>query len=105
MILSIIGLWFGVTGIYVMSMHAKKLRDEGKLNLFWTVNILPWAFVGLILDALFNATAGTVMFASLPRELLFSSRVQRHVLDDSWRGHVARFWKRQLNQIEPNHIK
>jgi hypothetical protein len=100
------GLWFGVTGCYVLVIHAKVLREAGRLNLFWTINVLPWAVIGLTLDAAFNATAGTLMFLELPRELLFSSRVQRHYRGPAgWRLEIAEWWARQLNQIDPRHIK
>ena len=98
-------LWFGVTGCYVLVVHAKVLRDSGRLNLFWKVNVLPWAVIGLLLDVAFNATAGTLCFAELPRELLFTKRVQRHVNEsDSWRLRLALWWMRQLNQIEADHV-
>jgi hypothetical protein len=97
-------LWFGVTGIYVLVMHAKSLRETGGLSTFWMVNILPWAVVGLLLDVAFNVTFGTLMFRELPRELLFTSRVQRHYMTDGSRGRMAAFWARQLNQIDATHI-
>lgn len=97
------GLWFGVTGCYVLVIHAKALKEADRLNAFWTFNLLPWAIVGISLDCIFNITAGTIIFRELPRELLFSHRVQRHV--DKGGSRVAEFWKRQLNQIDPTHIK
>lgn len=104
-LLYVAGLWFGATGCYVLVIHAKVLRDAGRLNLFWTINLLPWAVVGLTLDASFNATVGTLMFAELPREWLFSARVQRHYRGGGWRRDIASWWGRQLNQIDPTHIK
>lgn len=97
--------WFTLMGSFVLVMRAKRmLADGGELSLFWLVNILPWALVGLVLDAAFNATAGTIMYLELPRELLFTSRTKRHRDDEGWRGDVARWWKRQLNQIDPGHV-
>jgi len=105
-VLAMAGVWFGVTGCYVLVIHAKKLRDAGGLNLFWTVNVLPWAVLGLVLDVVFNATAGVVCFAELPREILFTNRVQRHVDEsDGRRLAIALWWMRQLNQIEPGHVR
>lgn len=97
-------IWFGVTGIYVLVMHAKSLRETGGLSTFWMVNILPWAIVGLLLDVVFNLIFGTVMFREFPRELLFTSRVQRHYRTEGSRGRMAEFWARQLNQIDATHI-
>lgn len=99
-------LWFGTTGLYVLVMHAKKLRDASGLNLFWTVSLLPWAVLAVALDVLFNLVVGTICFAELPHEWLFTHRVQRHVNQSAgWRLNVALFWMRQLNQIEPNHVR
>jgi hypothetical protein len=108
--LSLIAGWYLLTGAFVLVMHAKRLRDEGaKLTLFWRVNILPWAIVGLALDLAFNVVAGTIMFVELPRELLFTSRCKRLVAGDDetfwlYRRSVALWWQRQLNQISPGHV-
>lgn len=103
--LALVALWFGVTGCFVLVIHAKKLRDAGQLSLFWTVNVLPWAVLGLVLDAVFNVLAGTLMFFEVPRETLFSSRVERHFRhSDGWRNRLAVFWAKQLNAIDPIHI-
>jgi hypothetical protein len=104
-LLAAAALWFGATGCYVLVIHAKVLREAGRLNLFWTINILPWAIVGLTLDAVFNAVGGTLMFLELPREWLFSSRVKRHFRQSGgWRFRLADWWARQLNAIDPTHI-
>lgn len=97
--------WFVLMGSFVLVMRAKRLLNEdGELSLFWLVNILPWAAVGLLLDLAFNATAGSIMYLEVPREWLFTSRCKRHKDDAGWRGHVARWWARQLNQIDPGHV-
>jgi hypothetical protein len=97
--------WFTLMGSFVLVMRAKRLmKEEGDLSLFWLVNILPWAVVGLLLDLAFNLTAGTIMYMELPRELLFTARTKRHMNSDGWRLDVAEFWKRQLNQIDPGHV-
>lgn len=97
------GVWFGACWSFVAVMHAKVVIERGGLSLFWKVNIAPLAVLGLLLDAAFNVTFGTVLFRELPRELLFSARVQRH-----WRAdkgdRMAAFWARQLNAIDPDHV-
>lgn len=100
--------WFTLAGAFVLVMHAKKLRDEGNLTLFWKVNIAPWAVAGSVLDIAFNVLVGWIVFAEspVPREVMFSSRVKRHYREsDGWRWHVAAWWARQLNSIDPGHIK
>jgi hypothetical protein len=112
-ILYVVLAWYVLMGAFVLVMHAKALRDSGtRLSTFWVVNLMPWAFVGLVLDAAFNATAGTFMFLELPRELLFTSRCKRwfavgpEETSELWRHRyrVARWWARQLNQIDPGHV-
>jgi len=89
----------------VLVTHAKKLREQGNLNLFWTVCVAPWAVLGLVLDVAFQMTFG-FMFLEPPREILFSGRVQRIVRTGSgWRLKLAAFWMRQLNAIDAEHIR
>lgn len=98
--------WFVLMGSYVLVMHAKRILDEGaKLSLFWRVNLVPWLAVGLVLDVAFNLVAGTLMFAELPREWLFTTRAERHFRhSDGWRLKIAQFWARTLNVFDPFHI-
>ncbi len=105
MLLAVVGLWFGVHWAFIAVMHAKAVSERQGLSLYWKVHILPLALVGLALDAAFNLTFGTVMFRELPHELLFSSRVQRHVRSGGKRFGLATFWARTLNTFDPDHIK
>ena len=99
------GIWLGVIWAYIAVMHAKAVNERTGLSLFWKVHVLPLAVVGITLDFVFNMTFGTVMFRELPHELLFSSRVQRHVRNGGKRFALAVFWARQLNTFDPGHIK
>lgn len=105
-ILTAVAVWFGVHWAYVAVVHAKAVSERDGLSLYWKVHLLPLAVIGLVLDALFNLTFGTVMFRERPHELLFSSRVQRHVRSGSGkRFGLAMFWARVLNAFDPDHIK
>lgn len=100
------GLWLGVVWAFVAVMHGKARMESGDLTLFWKVHLFPLAAVGVVLDCAFNVTFGTAMFLELPRELLFSSRVQRHFRrSHDWRFSLAQFWAKQLNQMDPGHIR
>jgi hypothetical protein len=91
---------------YIAVMHAKAVNERDGLSLFWKVHVLPLALLGLLLDAAFNLTFGVLMFRELPHELLFSSRVQRHVsVGHGQRFGLAMFWARQLNTFDQDHIK
>lgn len=106
-VVGIVG-WFTLAGAFILVMHAKFLMEKGMLTLFWKVHVLPWLAIGLVLDIGFNLIFGWIVFAEspLPRELTFSSRVQRHYrFSDGWRERVAVFWATQLNAIDPGHIR
>lgn len=50
---------------------------RGTPPVFWVVAF----FIGLpfmIIDVLYNWTVGTILFVEFPRELLYTSRLQRH---------------------------
>src|SRR5688572_8958618 len=96
-----VGLWLGVHWSYVAIMHAKGKR----LTKYWRVMLYPLAIVGLVIDAAFNVVFGSLMFRELPRELLFTSRCQRHARGDGSRQRLALWWAKQLNQFDPDHIK
>lgn len=104
-ILTAVVIWFGVHWCYVTVTHAKAVFERQGLSLYWKVHLLPLAAVGLVLDLAFNVVFGTIMFRELPRELLFSSRVQRHVRNGGKRFGLASFWARALNTFDPDHIK
>ena len=105
-ILTAVAVWFGVHWSYVAVVHAKAVFARQGLSLYWKVHIFPLAAIGIVLDLLFNVVFGTLMFRELPKELLFSSRVQRHVRNGpSKRFGLAMFWARQLNTFDPDHIK
>lgn len=95
-------------------MNAKRIFTEHPDNYFWNIHTLPLALIEIVLDVLFNAVFGTVMFLELPqyqdREWRFSWRVQRHVDNaifgstTTWRHSVAIWWAKQLNVVDSAHI-
>jgi len=100
----VIGFYL-LLGSFILVMHVKLLRDQGtQFTLFWKIGIWPWAIIGIALDFGFNMVAGTLMYLELPHELMFTVRCKRHVADEGWRGSIARWWRRQLNQISPGHV-
>lgn len=107
---ALIGLavgWFTLVWGFIVVMHAKQLRDSGvELSWFWKwlAGVAYLAVIASVLDFAFNVVAGTLMFVELPHEIMFTQRTKRHVSDEGWRGSVARFWARNLNQISPGHV-
>lgn len=51
----------------------------------------------------YNATVGTVLFLSLPREVSFCARLHRHTEEGGWRGNLAAVICRYLlDPFDPN---
>lgn len=106
LVVSLALIWYAVMILFIAAMHAKVVSRGPGLTLFWKVHTYPMAALGILLDAVFNLTFGTVMFAEIPRELLFSTRVERHFRKGGdWRHLLALWWARQLNQMDPGHIR
>lgn len=65
-----------------------------------------WLIVGAPADALFNATYAWVRFGERPREIMFSSRIERYMRGpDGRQKDRARPWADMLNAAWPEHIK
>lgn len=98
---------FAVESGFMVIATAKRMRDA-KVTLPRDIKYTAyfWLAIGYPADVLFNVTRGTVMFRELPRELLFSSRVQRHVKarEHDFRYHKALFWAKVLNAADDGHI-
>jgi hypothetical protein len=98
-------LWYGTFYAYVLVMAARAVRDRGELTGFHKAMFGPVLLVAWPLDVLFNVIHGTWMFRELPREWLFTTRCQRHVVGtDARRRRMALFWRRQLNPFDEGHV-
>jgi hypothetical protein len=78
-------------GYYLSVMHLKSARDEGRLTVAAKALGYPWLAVGYVVDVIFNAIVGSILFLEPPRELLFTSRVSRLNDRPGWRGALARW--------------
>lgn len=69
------------------------IRAKRAGNLKWQAAIFayPMAFVGIVFDSLLNLTIGTLLFVELPRQGLFTARLDRHCAQPTWRGAIARW--------------
>lgn len=103
-----------VVGIYVLGLstwlyylaitnlikHRKQLSGFAKFNGYILV------LVGLILDVSVNWIIGTIVFVEIPREFLFTERLQRHKKRpvSSWRHKLANWLcNNLLNPFDPGH--
>ena len=82
----------------MMNLYGQRHRMRRIARLHFYA-LLPVAF---LLDLLLNWIVGTLVFASLPRELMFTTRLIRHQLEGGWRGVLAEWiCTRMLNQFDP----
>ncbi len=101
--ISLLILWCVVVNMFVMAMYAKKVCEQNPVH--WS---LKWPMyvgvaIGLVADFLFNFAPATALFLEPPRELLFTSRVTRHLNSSGWRQKKARFWCTQLHYFDHGH--
>jgi hypothetical protein len=73
----------------------------------WAVLIpcAPVIIVAGLMDVMFNATFGTLMFWEWDHSFTFSERLDYHYLSLGWRGSLARDIGGVLDHILPGHIK
>ncbi len=95
-------LWVAVITLPVLYWFKLMVFLHKKLLPSWTayINPLMWGFV--LADVLYNVFVGTILFRELPREWVFTQRVQRHYNRGS--NHAGLLAK-ILNNVDPNHIK
>ena len=75
--------------LFIVTMAGKAAWP--KLTTVPRVLIAPAALVALFLDVFFNIFIATILFRDLSREWTFTQRLERYKLDQSWRGHLARW--------------
>ncbi len=76
--------------LFVVTMAAKAAWPT--LTLVPRVLLAPVALVAVLMDAAFNITLATIIFMDLPREALFTGRLNRYKYGESdWRFHVAKW--------------
>ena len=80
------GFSYGLHIFYAGVMNVMRVKDG--LNLFWKIYWMPWIVLFVLLDAIYNATVGSVLFFEPPqwhrkdkygrREWLMTARLKRH---------------------------
>jgi hypothetical protein len=101
-----LGSAVGVAGWFFAYAHAKHLKEEGiRFNAIMKIPLHIYLYAGVLFDVVFNLTVGSIVFREVPKEWLFTTRVQRHVTADSWRQATAKVWAQRLNKVDPGHVK
>ena len=76
--------------LFVVTMAAKAAWDN--LSIVPRVLLVPAALVAVLMDVFFNLVAATVIFFDLPREWLFTQRLERYKAQGAgWRYTLARW--------------
>lgn len=109
-IVIVVGLYWAYTGFMAVATAERILAAGVKLPLGFKITAYTWFARGVVGDAIGNVWLGLVIFHELPSwfhgELMFSSRVQRHVDGPlGWKRNRAIEWAIVLNAAVPGHIK
>jgi hypothetical protein len=76
--------WAAYLCVMNLMQHQKQLTLAAKFFAY------PLAAAGVVLDVLLNMIVGTLLFLEIPRELMFTARLQRQIETGlSWRANVA----------------
>lgn len=103
---AILAASFGVTTGFFMVATARRLEESGlKLNRTRRLIVRFWLYVGAVCDFAYNVTVGTVRFRELPREVMYSGRIQRLVREAEGPKLLMALKEAQmLNTAWPGHI-
>lgn len=84
--------------LFVVTMGAKAAWPN--LTVIPRTLLVPAALVAVVMDVIFNLIPATIIFLNLPRELLFTQRLDRYEEEGSgWRYRIA-IWICQ-NMLNP----
>lgn len=88
---------------YLAVMSLKRAKDAGILTRTAAVFGYPVLYIGLLLDMLVNVLVMTLVLLEWPRELLVTSRLQRHNrYDTGWRKNFASWAAPLLDPFDPS---
>jgi hypothetical protein len=104
LLISIVAATFIVETAFMTICTAKRMQKDGVLEEEMELVAKFWLIIGTPADIWFNWTRGSRIFHEFPRELTFSSRVQRHVDKKGKYYDKAVKWGRILNSGDPDHI-
>lgn len=95
-------MWILYLAVMSLKLERDELKAQGRdFTLTQKIFGYPVLIVMIVADVVFNWVIGSILFVELPREFLFTSRCQRHMKDNSFRGKLARsFCKHLLDPFE-----
>lgn len=88
----VIGFLWIFWGMYVLVMGIYRAYLSHRLKGLVLVLSLPFVAVGYLMDVFANLTVASLVFLELPRELLVTDRLKRHMhKSKGWRFWLARY--------------
>ena len=82
------GLWI----LFLAVMSIKRARLDKELTTIARILSYPIIYLTLVVDILVNVFVFTFVFMELPREVLVSQRLRKHIIrDDGWRTVYAKW--------------
>ncbi len=91
--------------LFTAGIHAKQMYEKGHTDGFLRWIYAPLVVVVILIDVVFNAVWGTLIFREPPHEWLFTTRVKYHIKHPVTRKYEsARIWADRLNWIDPGHV-
>jgi hypothetical protein len=99
-----IGCLYALWLFYLAVMNLIRARDAGTLSRPAYIFGLPILLIGITIDFLTNIILATILFLELPKELLVTARLSRHIKDGSgWRKNLAQwFCTNLLDAFDPS---
>lgn len=91
--------------LYAVIMWLKRYKPYINSKWYLKYPVIIFAYFALLVDVYYNLTAGSILFLQAPKEFLFTTRLQRNLLDLGWRGTLAHKLCNLLDRSEPDHCK
>ena len=99
--------WLSFVPMFVAVMKGKELKKKKlKLSWFFAIPVYLCAVIGWPIDVVvYNWVIGTWVFKEFPRELTFTSRINRHLEGGHYRRkRKAEWWAEHGNRWAPGHF-
>ena len=90
--------WLALWVMFLAVMQLKSVKDAGLLTPDMPAYKIGMVvlFIGYFVDMVVNLTAATVLFLEIPDELTVTKRCSRLLVDNGFRGAIARWLCRNL---------
>ena len=103
-LLWMIGFLWAFWGMYVLVMGIYRAHLAKRMTPVTLALSLPFVALGYIMDVLANVTIASAVFVEIPREMLVTDRLKRHINHGAgWRQSLARYvCDHMLDMFDPS---